>query len=169
MSRANISSKRQQERRRQPEPNRDNAQKAIALRAQQRLRRDEFIGRVRFRDAAGNRYAMPHRNDSLYRSYLSQHLIDPLRQRTGVNESDDERDTDTAAADDDDEDEDAQPSGRTLLYVSKPITRKLVAVHQPGSTVRLLDMKTKQVLTGRVRKFMFVRRDRSATLCSTAS
>ena len=121
-----------------------------------RLDRADFIGRVRFRDAAGNRYALPHPKDVLYQTYLKSGVIDGSADPADSDDSSGSSSGTSTASDDE-----VELGRRSLLYVSKPITRKLVPVKRAGERLRLLDMRSKHVYEGRVERFFFAGRERS--------
>jgi hypothetical protein len=144
---------------RMPQQNLDNANQRDARRKQRRLTRTEFAKRIRFRDAAGYRYALPEKSDDLYRQYRSKNLIDAFENDDDDDDDDDEEDgADNAALL---AREERRTLGkRALLYASKPITRRRVAVPRAGVKVRLLDLASKHVFEGRVERFFFERRER---------
>jgi hypothetical protein len=142
---------------RMPQQNLDSANQRDARRKQRRLTRTEFAKRIRFRDAAGYRYALPEKSDDLYRQYRSKNIIDAF-------ENDDDDDADEADGADNAallaREERRTLGKRALLYASKPITRRRVAVPRAGAKVRLLDLASKHVFEGRVERFFFERRER---------
>lgn len=116
--------------------NLDRASGEAARRRLRRLSGADFARRVRFRDKAGYRYALPHADDALYQHYLNRDLIDPLTR-------------------------DNKLGARALLYVAKPRTRALVRMPLPGSYVRLLDLVTKHVVEVRLAAIFLHGRERS--------
>jgi len=145
---------------RMPQQNLDSANQRDARRKQRRLTRTEFAKRIRFRDAAGYRYALPEKSDDLYRQYRSKNLVDAFEN------DDDEEDDDGGGGNNDNaaallaREERRTLGKRALLYASKPITRRRVAVPRVGAKVRLLDLASKHVFEGRVERFFFERRER---------
>jgi hypothetical protein len=142
----------------------------------------EFNRRVRFRDRAGYRYAVPRSTNALYRSYLRKRMINPLEN----GDDDDERDEAEESGDVGDGDESIEGEGeattsrragvvfrqrriaarrpplglalggggKSMLFTRKPRTRKLAPTLKPGSVVRLLDMRSKNVYEARVELFL---------------
>jgi hypothetical protein len=139
----------------------------------------EFNRRVRFRDRAGYRYAVPRSTNALYRSYVRKRMINPI-ENGDDEEGEDSEDGDGGGESIEEEEEEATTTrrtgvvfrqrriaprraplglalgggGKSMLFTRKPRTRKLAPTLKPGTVVRLLDMRSKDVYEARVELFL---------------
>jgi hypothetical protein len=160
----------------------DATAKSAAVRAMFGVPQAEFNRRVRFRDRAGYRYAVPRKSNTLYRNYVQRRMINPLDD----NEDDDEEHVAEEAeisAEESGEEESGEGGtvgrarvvgvsfrrrrtaarrpplgltlgGKSMLFTRKPRTRALPPTLKPGTIVRLLDMRSKNVYEARVELFL---------------
>jgi hypothetical protein len=106
----------------------------------ERLSRDVFSRRVRFRDAQGFRYALPSRSDPLYASLLENNEIDEA--------------TDSMANEFEPFAGGSQSRRAYMLFVRRPATHIKRPIPEIGSLLRLLDINTKRTYQGRLAKFI---------------
>lgn len=125
-------------RRRLPEKSLDRSQQRADVSSLFRVTRNEFSDRVRFRDESGFLYAVPRKNDELYRNYVSNNMVDGQRNITQEEASD----------------EAPLSSKSMLLYLKMPRTRLLQRL--PHGTLSLTDLKTQRNFVCVV-KLVFVR------------
>ena len=109
----------------------------------------EFTNRARFVDQAGNSYALPRSEDTVYERYRRAGTVGDLAD-SGL--SDTPRDVKVGKST-------GVYYGTALLFVRKKRTRELVRA--PRGTVQLLDTETMRLYTARVERSIFRRDSKS--------
>lgn len=133
-------------------------ERSMSNRARKRLftiNQSEFARRKRFIDTDGNEYALPRKDDMLYKQQRQSGMIDDIDELYFVDEDNGDNDTE-------DKFEQAisvrSKPGKAMLYIRKKRGQELR--QRPRGTIELLDLDTKFIYSADVRIVMFDGQDK---------